>query len=217
MSSKRLRNQVPERRAEGILTIRLSRDLPIPLLQAGSCGACSFAVPPLHQPRLSLKTRLQKHDERSAIHLSHAGSRPRPIRASRRCWITSICPSTRTPRSACSASTVPGKSTLLRIMAGIDKEFTGEGWVAEGARVGYLEQEPQLDPTKTVRENVMEGVAAKKALLDRYNEIASTTRTKPPTRWRSCRTRSTARISGISTARSTWRWMRCAVRRTMPT
>ena len=66
-----------------------------------------------------------------------------------------------------------GKSTLLRIMAGIDTEYSGEGWVAEGARVGYLEQEPQLDPTKTVRENVMEGVAAKKALLDRYNEIAS--------------------------------------------
>src|SRR6476620_7756562 len=66
-----------------------------------------------------------------------------------------------------------GKSTLLRIMAGIDKDFTGEGWFAEGARVGYLEQEPQLDPKKTVRENVMEGVAAKKALLDRYNEIAS--------------------------------------------
>jgi ATP-binding cassette ChvD family protein len=66
-----------------------------------------------------------------------------------------------------------GKSTLLRIMAGIDKDFTGEGWVAEGARVGYLEQEPQLDPKMTVRENVMQGVAAKKALLDRYNEIAS--------------------------------------------
>jgi energy-dependent translational throttle protein EttA len=66
-----------------------------------------------------------------------------------------------------------GKSTLLRIMAGIDKEFTGEGWVAEGARVGYLEQEPHLDPKKTARENVMEGVAAKKALLDRYNEIAT--------------------------------------------
>jgi len=66
-----------------------------------------------------------------------------------------------------------GKSTLLRIMAGIDKDFTGEGWVAEGARVGYLEQEPQLDPKKTARENIMEGVAAKKALLDRYNEIAS--------------------------------------------
>jgi len=66
-----------------------------------------------------------------------------------------------------------GKSTLLRIMAGIDTEFAGEGWVAEGARVGYLEQEPQLDPKKTVRENVMEGVAAKKAILDRYNEIAA--------------------------------------------
>jgi len=66
-----------------------------------------------------------------------------------------------------------GKSTLLRIMAGLDTEFTGEAWVAEGARVGYLEQEPQLDAGKTVRENVMEGVAAKKALLDRYNEIAS--------------------------------------------
>ncbi len=66
-----------------------------------------------------------------------------------------------------------GKSTLLRIMAGLDTEYTGEGWVAEGARVGYLEQEPQLDAAKTVRENVMEGVAAKKALLDRYNEIAA--------------------------------------------
>ena len=65
-----------------------------------------------------------------------------------------------------------GKSTLLRIMGGIDKEFTGEGWVAEGARVGYLEQEPQLDAAKTVRENVMEGVAPQKAILDRYNELA---------------------------------------------
>ncbi|MCC2650215.1 MAG: energy-dependent translational throttle protein EttA, partial [Microvirga sp.] len=65
-----------------------------------------------------------------------------------------------------------GKSTLLRIMAGTDTDWTGEGWVAEGARVGYLPQEPQLDPTKNVRENVMEGVAAKKAILDRYNELA---------------------------------------------
>src|SRR5688572_3434687 len=65
-----------------------------------------------------------------------------------------------------------GKSTLLRIMAGIDKEWTGEGWVAEGARVGYLPQEPQLDPAKTVRENVMEGVAPSQAILDRYNELA---------------------------------------------
>jgi ATP-binding cassette ChvD family protein len=65
-----------------------------------------------------------------------------------------------------------GKSTLLRIMAGIDTEYVGEGWVAEGARVGYLPQEPQLDPEKSVRENVMEGVASSKAVLDRYNELA---------------------------------------------
>ncbi len=65
-----------------------------------------------------------------------------------------------------------GKSTLLRIMAGIDTEYNGEGWVAEGARVGYLPQEPQLDPNKSVRENVMEGVAPQKAIVDRYNELA---------------------------------------------
>jgi ATP-binding cassette ChvD family protein len=65
-----------------------------------------------------------------------------------------------------------GKSSLLKIMAGMDKDFTGEAWAAEGAKVGYLPQEPQLDESKTVRENVMEGVAAKKAILDRYNELA---------------------------------------------
>jgi ATP-binding cassette ChvD family protein len=65
-----------------------------------------------------------------------------------------------------------GKSTLLKIMAGIDKEYNGEAWVAEGARVGYLEQEPHLDPALTVRENVMLGVAKQKAILDRYNELA---------------------------------------------
>ncbi|HVV64733.1 MAG TPA: energy-dependent translational throttle protein EttA [Rhizomicrobium sp.] len=66
-----------------------------------------------------------------------------------------------------------GKSTLMRIMAGQDKEFTGEAWAADGIRTGYLPQEPQLDPAKNVRDNVMEGVAKKKALLDRYNEIAA--------------------------------------------
>jgi ATP-binding cassette ChvD family protein len=66
-----------------------------------------------------------------------------------------------------------GKSTLLRLMAGTDKEFTGEAWAADGVRVGYLPQEPQLDPAHDVRGNVMLGVAAKKALIDRYNEIAS--------------------------------------------
>ena len=66
-----------------------------------------------------------------------------------------------------------GKSTLLRIMAGIDKDFGGEAWAAEGAKVGYLPQEPQLDPGKDVLGNVMEGVAETKALLDRFNEVSA--------------------------------------------
>ena len=65
-----------------------------------------------------------------------------------------------------------GKSTLLRVMAGIDKDVSGEGFVADGARVGYLPQEPQLDPTLDVRGNVMLGVAEKKSILDRYNDLA---------------------------------------------
>jgi ATP-binding cassette ChvD family protein len=64
-----------------------------------------------------------------------------------------------------------GKSTVLRVMAGLDNEFTGEAWLAEGATRGYLPQEPKLDESKTVFENVMEGVADKKAILDRYNEL----------------------------------------------
>jgi energy-dependent translational throttle protein EttA len=66
-----------------------------------------------------------------------------------------------------------GKSTLLRIMAGLDTEYSGEAWAAQGARVGYLAQEPQLDATKSVRDNVMEGLAPQKAILDRYNELAA--------------------------------------------
>jgi ATP-binding cassette ChvD family protein len=65
-----------------------------------------------------------------------------------------------------------GKSTLMRIMAGQDKEFQGEAWAAEGATVGYLPQEPELDANLSVRENVMLGVKAKKDILDRYNELA---------------------------------------------
>jgi len=65
-----------------------------------------------------------------------------------------------------------GKSTLMKIMAGRDKEYGGEAWVAEGARVGYLEQEPQLDPTKTVGENVMEAFVVLNAQLQRFNEIS---------------------------------------------
>jgi len=66
-----------------------------------------------------------------------------------------------------------GKSTLLRIMAGLDQDYAGEAWAAEGARVGYLPQEPQLDREKNVRENVMQGVGPQKAILDRYNELAT--------------------------------------------
>ena len=65
-----------------------------------------------------------------------------------------------------------GKSTLLRVMAGWDKDFTGEAWAAKGATVGYLPQEPKLDESLTVRENVKLGVAEKQGKLDRYNELA---------------------------------------------
>ena len=65
-----------------------------------------------------------------------------------------------------------GKSTLMKIMAGLDNDISGEAWAAKWAKVGYLPQEPRLDPTKNVLENVMEGVAVKKAILDRYNEVA---------------------------------------------
>ncbi|HEY0412155.1 MAG TPA: energy-dependent translational throttle protein EttA [Allosphingosinicella sp.] len=72
-----------------------------------------------------------------------------------------------------------GKSTLMKIMAGRDKEYTGEAWPGEGIRVGYLEQEPQLDPTKTVKENVMDGVRPVADMMDRFNEI-STVMGDPP-------------------------------------
>ena len=65
-----------------------------------------------------------------------------------------------------------GKSTLMKIMAGMDKDFNGEAWTAEGATVGYLSQEPQLDESKTVQENVMDALAGTKALLDRFEEVS---------------------------------------------
>lgn len=65
-----------------------------------------------------------------------------------------------------------GKSTLLRIMAGLDTEFNGEAWAADGATVGYLPQEPDLDPDKTVAENVLEGLAEQKAIVDRFEEVS---------------------------------------------
>src|SRR5690606_16158793 len=65
-----------------------------------------------------------------------------------------------------------GKSTLIKIMAGIDTDFTGEAWPGENISVGYLEQEPQLDPTKTVLENVKDGAREVANLVDRFNEIS---------------------------------------------
>ncbi|HEX8364888.1 MAG TPA: energy-dependent translational throttle protein EttA [Allosphingosinicella sp.] len=66
-----------------------------------------------------------------------------------------------------------GKSTLMKIMAGRDTEYSGEAWPGEGIRVGYLEQEPQLDPAKTVKENVMDGVRPVADMMDRFNEIST--------------------------------------------
>jgi energy-dependent translational throttle protein EttA len=66
-----------------------------------------------------------------------------------------------------------GKSTLLKIMAGVDKEFQGEAWAAQGTRIGYLAQEPQLDPKLNVHENILQGLGPIKALVDRYNEVSA--------------------------------------------
>ena len=66
-----------------------------------------------------------------------------------------------------------GKSTLLKIMAGVDKDFNGEAWAADGVKVGYLEQEPQLDPNKNVMENVMDGVGQTRALLQEFEEVSA--------------------------------------------
>ncbi len=105
-----------------------------------------------------------------------------------------------------------GKSTLMRIMAGIDTDFTGEAWAAEGAKVGYLPQEPQLDESLTVRENVMLGVAGKKAILDRYNELAMNYSDETADEMAAAAGRDRRRRTcGISTARSTSRMeaLRC--------
>ena len=66
-----------------------------------------------------------------------------------------------------------GKSTLLKIMAGVDKEFNGEAWAAEGVKVGYLEQEPKLDPAKNVIENIMDGLGETRDLLKRFEEVSA--------------------------------------------
>src|SRR6056297_2180489 len=108
-----------------------------------------------------------------------------------------------------------GKSTLMKIMAGLDTEFQGEAWAAEGARVGSLPQEPELDPNLTVRENVMLGVADKKAILDRYNEVAMNYSEETADEMAQLQDKSTAKTCGIWMPRSTSAWRRCAARRMM--
>ena len=111
-----------------------------------------------------------------------------------------------------------GKSTLLRIMAGIDKEFAGEAWVAEGARVGYLQQEPQLDPDQDRARERHGGRRRREGdprpLQRARRELLRRDRRRDDA---SCRTRSRPRTCGTSTPRSTWRWTRCAARPTTPT
>ena len=108
-----------------------------------------------------------------------------------------------------------GKSTLLRIMAGMEKEFLGEAWAADGVRVGYLPQEPDLDATKDVTGNVMEGVAEKKAKLDRYNELAMNYSDETADEMAKLQDEIDAQNCGISTPRSSRRWTRCAARPAM--
>jgi ATP-binding cassette ChvD family protein len=163
---------VPKGPAKGIFTIRLSRNLPIPLKPAGTAALALWQFHRYISATFPGKKRLQNtmNGRQFIYHMQGLTKTFPPSKKVLDNIHLSFYPDAKIGVLGVNGS---GKSTLLRIMAGIDREFTGEGWVAEGARVGYLEQEPQLDPAKTVRENVMEGVAAKKALLDRYNEIAT--------------------------------------------
>ena len=111
-----------------------------------------------------------------------------------------------------------GKSSLLRIMAGIDTRFDGDAQLAPGATVGMLEQEPHLDETRTVYENVEDGMRETRDLLDRFNAIrrSSASRSTPTRwsgrspRWARCRRRSTRSTAGTSSACSRRRWTPCA-------
>jgi len=167
-----VKNRYPRGLPEGIFTIRLSRDLPIPLTQAGRPALALSEFRRYIRPTFPGKNGVKNtmNGRQFIYHMQGLTKTYPPSKKVLDNIHLSFYPDAKIGVLGANGS---GKSTLLRIMAGIDKEFTGEGWVAEGARVGYLEQEPQLDPKKTARENIMEGVAAKKALLDRYNEIAS--------------------------------------------
>jgi ATPase subunit of ABC transporter with duplicated ATPase domains len=114
-----------------------------------------------------------------------------------------------------------GKSTLIKIMAGIDTDFTGEAWPGENITVGYLAQEPQLDPTKTVLENVKDGARETADKIDRFNEISMIMADPPEDvdfdalmeEMGTLQERSTRSMAGRSTTSSKSRWKRCAARR----
>lgn len=114
-----------------------------------------------------------------------------------------------------------GKSTLLKIMAGIETEFNGEAWAAEGASVGYLPQEPQLDPSKNVMENVMDGCGETRDLLKRFEEISMKFAEEMTddemnaliAEQAELQEKSTPVTAGIWNARLKLPWTRCAVRR----
>lgn len=114
-----------------------------------------------------------------------------------------------------------GKSTLMKIMAGIDTEFTGEAWPGENITVGYLAQEPQLDESKTVKENVMDGVRPVADMIDRFNEISMLMGDPPADadfdalmeEMGSLQEKLMRLMAGHSIAIWNWRWRRCAVRR----
>ena len=110
-----------------------------------------------------------------------------------------------------------GKSTVLRIMAGLEHANNGEAFLAPGATVGILQQEPPLNEEKTVLGNVEEGLGEIKQQLDRYNEIAEQMATdysdELMEEMGSCRRSSTTTTPGSSTPSSSRRWTRCAARR----
>jgi ATP-binding cassette ChvD family protein len=184
-----VKKRYPNGNEAAFFAVGLSRGLMLPQPLARGNHACPFEFPPLHQPGLFPTTRAatcervladsgricrgfenSMSDRQFIYHMRGLTKTFPPAKKVLDNIHLSFYPDAKIGVLGVNGS---GKSTLLRIMAGIEKEFTGEAWVAEGARVGYLEQEPQLNAKKTARENIMEGVADKKALLDRYNEIAS--------------------------------------------
>jgi ATP-binding cassette ChvD family protein len=147
-----------------------------------SATPCPFPTPSLHQPRIpdigakapdDRESRARGADNMARQFIYHMQGLSKTYPGNRKVLENinlSFYPDAKIGVLGVNGS---GKSTLLRIMAGLDTEFTGEAWAADGARVGYLSQEPQLDSAKSVRENVMDGVTPQKAILDRYNELAA--------------------------------------------